>query len=69
MWLVWKRIHESGKLTRHKWSHTGEKSFKCDLCEKRFTESSKLTRHKQSHTGANPFKCDLCEKDLLNLVI
>ena len=40
---------------------SGEKSFKCDLCEKGFTTFSNLSTHKK-HTCAKPFKCDSWDK-------
>ena len=50
-----------GAHCTHKWSYTGEKPLKCELCEKGFTQSGYLTKHKWSDIGAKPFKCDLCE--------
>ncbi|XP_028301430.1 zinc finger protein 23-like [Gouania willdenowi] len=42
--------------------HTGEKTFKCDVCWKFFNVQSKLKRHKIIHTGEKPFECDVCRK-------
>ena len=40
--------------------HSGDKPFKCDLCEFCFSDNSNLKRHLRIHTGEKLFKCDLC---------
>ena len=52
----------------HLLSHTGEKSFKCALCEKTFIQLTHLIHHKLSHSGERSFKCDLVEKAFAQLV-
>ena len=50
----------SNALVTHKRTHTGEKPFKCDLCNYATSFSSTLVTHKRTHTGEKPFKCTLC---------
>ena len=40
--------------------HTGEKPFKCDVCNLSFNQNSNLNVHKITHTGEKCFKCEVC---------
>ena len=66
-----KTFSRPSRLDTHMLSHTGQRPFKCDLCDKDFTRNAHLKRHKQiNHEGLKPcnqeLKCDQCGSKFAN---
>ncbi|EJD73307.1 zinc finger protein, partial [Loa loa] len=55
-------IERKRKISRTDTTRTGEKRFKCDICEEKFTRKRDLVVHNITHTGVKPFTCDICDK-------
>ena len=50
------------QLNIHNKSHTEEKSFKWNFCDKAFSQKSNLSIHIKIHIVEKPFKCNFCIK-------
>ena len=66
-----KTFSRPSRLQTHMLGHSGQRPFKCDLCDKDFTRNAHLKRHKQiNHEGLKSadiqVKCDQCENIFAN---
>ena len=59
-----KEFAQKSHLNRHMLTHTKEKPYKCNQCDKSFTLKQAVKRQLLIHTGKREFKCEFCEKKL-----
>lgn len=49
-------------------SHTQEKNYICEVCEKGFTNASDLGKHKLIHDPVKRFRCEECHRNFTQKV-
>ena len=55
-------LRYTGNYKNHKLTHSGEKAFKCSICNKAFHQVYNLTFHMHTHNEKKPFTCRVCSK-------
>ena len=52
-------------LREHVRMHSGQKPFKCDLCDASFKKPDHRNKHRRLHTGERPHVCQYCGKGFI----
>uniref|UniRef100_A0A7M4EXT3 FEZ family zinc finger 1 n=1 Tax=Crocodylus porosus TaxID=8502 RepID=A0A7M4EXT3_CROPO len=62
LWEVFSPPTNRSNYKNHKLTHSGEKQFKCNICNKAFHQVYNLTFHMHTHNDKKPFTCPTCGK-------
>lgn len=60
--ISWIGFHQKGNYKNHKLTHSGEKAYKCSICNKAFHQIYNLTFHMHTHNEKKPYTCNVCFK-------
>lgn len=52
----------AGNYKNHRLTHSGEKQYKCKICNKAFHQIYNLTFHMHTHNDKKPYTCRVCSK-------
>lgn len=58
-----KNFKYKSKLFDHLVTHSTEKFFHCEICNKSFKDKEYLRNHQKYHLTDKPSKCEICKKE------